>query len=163
MSAKAAFVHDDGGRAAAGFKGSAGDCVARAVAIASGRPYAEVYAALSQGAGNERKTRGASARNGIHTSRQWFKDYMRSIGFAWTPTMGIGTGCKVHLVASELPAGRLVVSVSKHYTAVIDGVIHDTFNPQRGEEKTWWYDKTGAVDRVTVSGGRCVYGYWSKA
>ena len=39
------FARDDGGRAAAGFKGSAGDCVARSVAIASGRPYAEVYGA----------------------------------------------------------------------------------------------------------------------
>ena len=30
------FVKDDGGRAAAGFKGSTGDCVTRAVCIASG-------------------------------------------------------------------------------------------------------------------------------
>jgi len=42
------------------------------------------------------------------------------------PTMAIGSGCKVHLADGELPPGRLVVSVSKHYTAVTDGVIHDT-------------------------------------
>jgi len=57
------------------------------------------------------------------------------------PTMGIGTGCKVHLADGELPMGRLVVSVSKHYTCVVDGVINDTFNPERET-------------------GRCVYGYW---
>ncbi len=39
--------------------------------------------------------------------------------------------------------GRLIVSVSKHMTAVIDGVIHDTHNPSR-------------------DGTRCVYGYWTK-
>lgn len=136
-----AFRIDDGGRVTAGFRGSAGDCVTRAVAIASGLPYADVYRALAGGAGIERKSRGASARNGIRTSRKWFKDYMLSIGFLWTPTMQIGTGCKVHLVADELPSGRLVVAVSRHYTAVIDGVIHDTHDPSR-------------------NGRRCVYGYW---
>lgn len=37
------FVYDDGGRGAAGFKGAAGDCVTRALAIATGKPYLEVY------------------------------------------------------------------------------------------------------------------------
>ena len=142
------FVLNDGGRAEAGFKGKAGDCVARAIAIASGLPYTEVYNALAQGTGNQpagkRGKRPATANQGITVGRKWFKDYMASIGFVWTPTMGIGTGCKVHLIDGELPMGRLVVSVSKHYTSVIDGVVNDTWNPQR-------------------STGRCVYGYWKKA
>jgi len=33
------FVRDDGGRAAAGREGDAGDCVTRAIAIATGIPY----------------------------------------------------------------------------------------------------------------------------
>ena len=37
------WTFDDGGRAAAGYKGNAGDCVVRAIAIASGGPYSEVY------------------------------------------------------------------------------------------------------------------------
>lgn len=152
------YVHDDGGRAAAGFKGSTGDCVTRSIAIASGRPYAEVYAALAQSAGNQRAgkrgKRAASAGNGIHTGRKWFKDYMASIGFTWTPTMLIGSGCKVHLRADELPSGRLVCAVSRHYTAVIDGVIHDTHDPQRlGVE-------CADSDKADISGTRCVYGYW---
>ena len=143
------FVFDDGGRSAAGFKGSAGDCVARSVAIASGLPYAEVYSVLANGRGDQRATKrggkkSRSARNGINTGRKWFKDYMERLGFKWTPTMQIGSGCKVHLSADELPAGRLIVSVSRHYTAMIDGVIHDTFDPSR-------------------DGSRCVYGYWSRA
>lgn len=147
------FEFNDGGRGKTGFKGRAGDCVARAVAIVSGRPYAEVYATLAKGAGNERKSRGASARNGIHTKRKWFKDYMLSLGFAWTPTMKIGSGCKVHLHDGELPMGKLVVAVSRHYTAVIDGVIHDTHDPQR---TTLWYEPEG--NRISR---RCVYGYYT--
>ena len=33
---------DDGGRTAAGYKGKAGDCVVRAIAIVSGLPYQKV-------------------------------------------------------------------------------------------------------------------------
>ena len=150
------FIYDDGGRGDAGFKGRAGDCVARAVAVASRRPYTEVYAALSRGAGAERKSRGATARNGVHTTRKWFKDYMRSLGFFWTPTMAIGQGCRVHLFDGELPPGRLVVAVSKHLTAIVDGVIHDTHDPQR-ETMRHWADGTTTVSR------RCVYGYWRLA
>lgn len=155
MSRHMPFVYDDGGRAASGRKGYAGDCVCRAVAIASGRPYDEVYRALAAGAGQERKTRGRSAREGIFTTRQWFKRYMVGLGFTWTPTMRIGSGATVHLVAGELPMGRLVVSVSRHYTAVIDGVVRDTLNSQRS---TFWYGADGAVERISE---RCVYGYWT--
>ena len=49
----------------------------------------------------------------------------------------------MHLRADELPPGRLVVSVTHHLTAVIDGVIHDTHDPSRG-------------------GTRCVYGVWTE-
>ena len=42
------FIYDDGGRAAAGFKGKTGDCVTRAIAIATGRPYREVYDRLNE-------------------------------------------------------------------------------------------------------------------
>jgi hypothetical protein len=142
------FKFNDGGRALAGFKGKTGDCVARAIAIAAELPYADVYKALAEGTGSQRAskrrgTRPASAAHGITVKRKWFKDYMQSIGFEFVATMGIGTGCKVHLRPDELPSGRLVVSVSKHYTAVIDGTVNDTWNPQR-------------------QSGRCVYGYWMR-
>lgn len=139
------FQYNDGGRADAGYKGKTGDCVARAIAIASGRPYKEVYNRLAAGTGSQPAgkvgKRAATASQGINVTRKWFKDLMTEWGFEWVPTMTIGSGCKTHLTADELPKGRLVVSVSKHYTAMLDGVIHDTWNPDRG-------------------GKRCVYGYW---
>jgi hypothetical protein len=145
------YQYNDGGRKDAGYKGDSGDCVARAVSIAAELPYKEVYNDLAYGNAAQRKTRRShrssgkrTAQNGIQTQREWFKNYMEYLGFVWTPTMKIGQGCKVHLRADELPAGRLVVSVSRHYVAVIDGVINDTFDPSR-------------------DGMRCVYGYWSKA
>lgn len=179
------FIYDDGGRAEAGFKGAAGDCVCRAVAIAADLPYAEVYRRLARMQGAQRVTRrsgkkAASARNGIDVRRKWFRDLMAEMGFVWTPTMGIGTGCTVHLAPNELPRGRLIVAVSRHYTAVIDGVVHDTYDPQR---ETWshvggdyhpdGWSKVKPSDRRThgnINGGdaawrlsrRCVYGYWKQ-
>ena len=141
------FIYSDGGRKAAGFLGSTGDCVVRSVAIATEQDYQSVYDALSEGCREQRKTKRSkikgSARNGVNVKRKWFKDYMAALGWKWTPTMSIGSGCTVHLLASELPAGRLIVAVSKHYVAMIDGVIHDIYNPSR-------------------DGNRCVYGYWAR-
>jgi hypothetical protein len=157
------WIYDDGGRAEAGFRGHTGDCVARAVAIASGRPYREVYVRLAEGNAAQRATartpkRGRTARSGICVGRKWFKDYMRELGFRWVPTMAIGTGTRVHLADGELPDGRLVVQVSKHYTAVIDGTIHDTYDPQRRTA----YMKAGPDGRAVVDhvSDRAVYGYY---
>jgi hypothetical protein len=136
------FVLDDGGRAAAGFRGQAGDCVARSIAIAARLPYRTVYNALNDLARTERpRGRTSSARNGM--ARPTIRRFMDVMGWTWIPTMAIGSGTTVHLCAEELPGGRLVVSCSKHLTAVIDGVIHDTHDPSR-------------------LGTRCVYGYWTR-
>lgn len=143
------FNYNDGGREAAGYKGRTGDCVCRAIAIVSGLPYQQVYDRLSEGNTTQRKSKhckkqkSKTAAHGINTNRKWFSDYMRSLGFVWQPTMFIGQGCKVHLKADELPAGSLVVSVSNHFTTIIDGVINDTYDCSRNDT-------------------RCVYGYYYK-
>jgi hypothetical protein len=144
------FIYNDGGRKNAGYRGSTGDCVTRAIAIASERPYKEVYDRLALGNATQRQSKYHKAKDkvktasmGINVTRQWFKDYMKELGFTWVATMQIGSGCKVHLKADELPMGRLIVNVSKHMTTMIDGVIHDIYNPDR-------------------NGTRCVYGYFIK-
>ena len=150
------FQYNDGGRQAAGYKGTTGDCVTRAIAIATGKPYQEVYDTLNELGKAERtskRKRGkSSARNGVY--RAAYHKYLASLGWKWAPTMHIGSGCTVHLIDGELPDGRLIVSVSKHLTAVIDGVINDTFDPQRN---------TLIVENyIQRFAGRCVYGYWTK-
>jgi hypothetical protein len=107
------WVYDDGGREAAGLPGDKGDCVIRAVAIASGRPYAEVYSGMRATSRMRHSRRGRSPENGVVTERGWFKKYMAQLGFVW-----VG--------GSEPDIGRLVVEVPGHAFAVIDGVIHDT-------------------------------------
>jgi hypothetical protein len=146
------FQLNDGGREKAGFKGGAGDCVVRSIAIAAKLPYIQVYEDLrkanasyaelrSDRLARRLNSKGSSPRNGNH--RNVFHDYILGLGFEWVPTMKIGAGCQVHLRSDELPNGILIVKVSKHLTAIVDGVIQDTHNPSRG-------------------GNRCVYGYYIK-
>ena len=147
------FVFSDGGREAAGFTGSTGDCVTRAIAIAAELPYREVYDALHAAALNDRALMARLELNyGRHARRHasprtgaWpktYNAYLAALGWRWTPTMAIGSGCRVHLRPDELPAGRLIARLSRHLCAVVDGVVYDTHDPSR-------------------DGTRCVYGYWS--
>ena len=132
------FVYADGGRSAYFKAGNVGDCVTRAICNATGRDYKEVYKALS--AAQKKVSGKRSARDGVN--RKVLKHYIeREIGARWVACMGIGTGCRVHLCAEELPKGKLIVNLSGHLSCVKDGVLYDTYDCTRG-------------------GSRCVYGYW---
>lgn len=169
------FQYNDGGRSLAGYKGSTGDCVCRAITIATGQPYQQVYEALNRTAAGMRQTkrvRGSSARTGVN--RNVYDRYLKALGWEFVSTMQIGSGCQVHLDAAELPAGALICRVSKHLCAVLDGVVQDTHNPNR---EPWyevtpdphkqlalklgqWRNENGVI--TPHDGRRCVYGYYRK-
>lgn len=129
------WQYSDGGRAAAGYKGEARDCVVRAIALAAQLPYKQVYSELHRRAGE-------SPRLGVN--KRVYGPYLEALGFQWVPCMRIGDGCTVHLRTGELPGDRaLVVRLSRHVAAVVGGRVLDTHNPTRG-------------------GARCVYGYWER-
>jgi len=146
------FNFNDGGRAAAGYKGFTGDCVCRAIAIGTGQPYQKIYDELTERIRSWRINSKSRAANLAKPERDYprrgapivvDRKYLKDLGWSWTPTMFIGQGCKIHLRKDELPAGRLIVRVSRHITSVIDGVLNDTHDCSR-------------------AGNRCVYGYWKK-
>ena len=137
------FVYNDGGRSLAGYKGHTGDCVVRAVSIATGQPYQTVYDLFNELSTEERRCRQRRSNSRTGVRRTTIKKYLLSLGWVWTATTTIGSGCKVHLKKDELPSGIVVCSVSRHITVVIDGTINDTYNPSRNET-------------------RCVYGYYTK-
>jgi hypothetical protein len=139
------WVRDDGGRKAsrstlgAGRKDNVGDCVTRAIAIATGKPYGEVHDALTVAkvryiyAGGEGKdagwTKHYKRRGGVRAfdpdhgcADGAYGPYLGSLGWRYTDTKGR----RLHLRADQLPGGRLIVEIRRHIVAVIDGVIHDT-------------------------------------
>lgn len=127
------WVYDDGGRSMYFTATKVGDCVTRAIAIATNKDYKEVYNEI-------KRLIGKTPRNGVY--KQDTKKIMEHFGGAWVSCSGIGVKKRTHLESKELPLqGRLIAQVSKHTTCIIDGVIHDTYDPSRG-------------------GKRMVYGYW---
>lgn len=145
------WTYDDGGRRDAGYRGTAADCACRAIAIATGRPYQVVYDLINvlgraerprKPRRNGKRPAPSSARTGVHKATT--RRIMAELGWAWYPLMGIGTGCQVHLAQGEVPCRpgeRVVVQLSGHVAAVVNGVVRDTHDPGRG-------------------GTRCIYGYW---
>lgn len=134
------LIVTDGGRKDAGLRGSfTGDCVIRSIALASDRPYKRIYSDFKGMIANRL---GYVPEDGILTNKPAFKRYMVESGFVWNITCRIGSRDRVHMNAAELPMGRLVLSLSKHYTAVINHQIYDTYD-------------------CSNNGKRMVYGFWS--
>jgi hypothetical protein len=130
------WARDDGGRCGAG--DGTHDCVPRAIAIATGKPYREVYAELAAAIRKyvrrwprsrlarwikrSRDGRGFDPAYGVYV--KIYRPYLESLGWQFTSTKDR----KVRLRADELPTGRLIVGVHQHLVTVIDHVIHDTFD-----------------------------------
>jgi len=119
------WVYNDGGLYEAGYRYHVNDCVARALAIVTQQPYREVQAALK--ALDPVNPRG----------RGGFPKFLTARGFEFFPC----TAAVVHLSADELPSGRIVVQIKEHLAAVIDGVLHDTYDCSRRDSvrvKGYW-------------------------
>jgi hypothetical protein len=124
------FEYDDGGRAAAGFRGEAGDCITRSIAIVTALPYREVCNALAEMEHQHGHRR--STRYGV--CRKTLNRYLFDLGFEWTPLDGRRRWWKV---SAHLPDGALLGLLGAthegewkgHLTAVVDGVVRDVFDP----------------------------------
>ena len=156
------YQYNDGGRSEAGFKGDAGDCVTRAIAIASKKPYSEVRKELMDAKKQWMKTsrsrhakscKTSSVRNG--TERTVWKPYLESLGWVKHNQIRFGSSNRKDLVRENLPKGNVIVQVRKHVMAVIDHVVHDTWDSR---ESSVWIDgrpTNGTKPKTIIS-------YWIK-
>ena len=159
------YEYDDGGRKDAGWDGTGGDCVVRAVAIATGRPYQEVYDRCAEGNHSGKRgqpflngkhyrnrTRGQrTALHGISTKEKWFQDYMKELGFEYV----LAPYGQVHVRSDSLPQqGSLILSLERHYAAYVDGVLRDTWDSATIAGRGRKHRKDGIT--------RCVWGYWQR-
>lgn len=128
------YKYNDGGRSQY-FKGKAGDCAARAMAVALELDYKAAYNELAnanaKGRGGEK-----SARNGIY--KEDFNKVLEAHGLTWVAAPKF-VGRKAY--ARDMPNGRVIARMARHFVAIIDGVAYDTFN----------------------STHKMIYGYWVKA
>src|SRR5262249_2326010 len=126
-SGRCPFVKDNGGGPE-----NEGNCVPRSIAIATGKPYDEVVGALrAEAARFSDRVPDRMESEGIRKSKkgaynfepQAVDPYLRAIGWEFTRPKE-----PMRLRADDLPSGRLIVSINRHYVAVIDGVIHDLYD-----------------------------------
>ena len=128
------FTYNDGGRAASGRKGNAGDCGVRAMSIALGLDYDSCYKELAQA--NKDNGRAKSVRSGI--MKDVYAAVLNRYGWVWHSAPKFD-GRKAR--CSDIPSGTVIARQSRHFVAVIGGQPQDIFD----------------------SSEKMVYGYWAKA
>lgn len=105
-----------------------GDSIIRAISIATGKDCKQVYDIMLDGMRKMNKRR--SPRSGIN--KQVYHNYLIENGFEWYQSSIYSEGYTMHLHKDELPGGILIVSLTKHFSCVINGVINDSIDPRRG-------------------------------
>jgi hypothetical protein len=125
------WVYNDGGRAEAGYKSTAGDCVVRAIAIVMEIPYKVIYDDLRYFLADRNEP---SPRNGV--SDYYLKMYLRNLGFRYKEIASE----TVTLHKDELPKSKVIAHLPGHVTAVVDGTINDTYDPnQKKHQRLFGY------------------------
>ena len=127
------YTFNDGGRSEH-YKGLTGDCVTRAITIATKLPYDVVYNAL------------------FHIAKNWKGNYKMAKRIRLNPSPRNGCfnevsgeflkGLKIEEVRTRVKVndpmfykGRYIVYVRRHYLAIIDGVVHDTWDSRKTSGK----------------------------
>lgn len=120
------FKWDDGGRSTCGFVGLTGDCVTRAISIATGIAYRDVYQTLKD-------RYGSSPRNGV--PRSVYAPFLDELKWQVNSTAGPSIPVEafdfqsgIHIVLVQDAYGR-----KSHLCTVVDGVLHDTWDPRDDE------------------------------
>ena len=141
------WVHSDGGRAAAGFVGEAGDCAVRAIAIATGLSYRTVHACLAMCQDAWLRTMPESFASGKRTSIRFgifapvYHSYLTAaLDWQRSEPNRAGDRPPTLLVSANLPTGPVVCDLGRHVCALRDGVIYDTADPNvGGHRRVHWY------------------------
>jgi hypothetical protein len=134
------WTYSDGGRRRAGYKGYAGDCVARAIALAFDQPndYRTIYNYLARG--QQARGRKRSARNGVASATS--APFLKAHGAVHTDLLDGETFYKAKKTGRaltlrplrpenfpELMNGSFIICFERHFAAMREGVIFDTHDP----------------------------------
>lgn len=158
----------DGGREDAGYKGDAGDCVTRAISIAtawesdSRYEYEKHRSALMERKATWRKTsrskrakasKSNSVRNG--TPKEVYRPYLEDLGWERVSLVKFGDPTRKEMVKEDIPNDVVILEVRKHIVACVRHTVYDTWDSR---ESTLFVDGY-ATDETKP---RTVNGYWIK-
>lgn len=161
------FTYNDGGRTAAEYSGSTGDCVTRAIAIATGEDYETIRRHLMTATADFRSASRSRAANRLASnsvfrgvSSRIYKPFLASLGWNFISCQKVGHPSTIRMIQEHLPRGIVIIRLRKHLVTVIDHVVHDTCRSHIRAE--WVRMPNGAflIDQG-VQVPRTVYGYWT--
>jgi hypothetical protein len=97
------------------------DCVVRAIVRASGKSWLETYNRLCQL---------GMLEHAMPNEKRVYEKHLEQIGFKKNkmPRFPDNTRFTVAEFAYSNPKGVFIISVAKHLTCVVDGVLYDTWN-----------------------------------
>lgn len=116
------YHQTDGGRKDAGYRGTGGDCVTRAIAIATCESYKKVRDALTELTKEMTGGLETSAANGVTgpVSHRYLN------GYELVLTKG--------QYLKDLPKrGTYIACLPSHYVAVLDGTVHDSWDSRESK------------------------------
>ena len=129
------YIQEDGGRADAGFRGSTGDCVVRAIAIASGEEYQVVYDTMAAhmrkhgyvatGNAYQQKPKAGKTKKRPRSALNIQHDVLRFFGFE---KVKLPQGARPTYTEAHRRYGNCIVSTTKHMAALVDGALRDLFD-----------------------------------
>ena len=100
------------------------DCVLRSISLLTNKTWEDVYDELSYKSGNK----GLLFDNVGFVEDYLDSQYDRECHYSKT----VGEFAKEH------PYGKYAVTMNGHITAIIDGIIYDTFDPSRRTMRCAW-------------------------
>ena len=124
------YTFNDGGRSEH-YKGKTGDCVTRAISIATKMPYDVVYNALFDIARNWKGNSKKAIR--IRATASPRKSTNRNVSVKFlNDVLGLVEVREKHKINDTLfYKGTYIVKVRRHFIAIIDGVINDTWDSRK--------------------------------
>lgn len=118
------YIYNDGGRVASGNIGEINDCVARAISIVSGPNAYDIARVMVEP---------LKDAEGVDVLSTAFMQIMHDIGFVYAQTPA------GKFKISNLPKdGVYIAHAHNHVSAVIDGVINDTYDTSDEVLKGYW-------------------------
>lgn len=149
------YIHNDGGRQLAGFTGTEGDCMCRAICNVTGLAYGPVYRTLAGFNMTHTPTKTLdvdfrdqcliAGRNdlayGVMSCDPRFIAYMHSLGFSYKDYER-----QTKRLASMPATGRHVLILRAHATALIDGQIVDQWDCTQDQQCRQW----GVYEKYTL-------------
>lgn len=109
------------------------DCVKRSIVAVTGMDYMEVQRQLNR----YKKVTGAKCFNSNYNPHCYVENVLGGIKMICYPDES-GKRPTVAEFAAAHPIGHFILDVKGHWTALMDGVIRDTWNPSEREVYVAW-------------------------